>query len=504
MNNKFKLTKVLALGATSAALFVGAAAFTSNPAQAASTTLLKFKHNAYEYNSKGYRKNKKVIKKGAKYYYTKSKKIRGKKYYKLDTKGSVYVKKGNVKVTTIHKTVTLKHNAYQYNSKGKRVKSAGTLKKGDSYFVWGTKKIKGKKYYRVDHNLYIKAANVATAKKAKSNNTQNNDNNSSIVSVTQFSGNSNSSANVGTSQVVNNSGSHSQNSASNAGSTSTKSNTNISSSNTGASQNTGSQTTKPSANTTKPSTSGQSTNTGNTAKPSTGTTTTNKGNSSSSSQKPAQATKTYSENHIQMPAGYIDAVKASNFAVTPETNKIVLAENNQFHSESAADDNMKINYGDLTPAQEKEINAFALRLINEARKAYGSKPWLYTNMSQHVANRVATLYAQDNMGIGTWHDNKALNQVDKEFGINTAELMGGDSIQFTSEEINTMTDLKHAVWTDIEAMLFNTNELEHAKIMLTWNTSDDSKGYTSFGLSISWRANDGEGHKEYSTHFIAY
>lgn len=67
--------------------------------------------------------------------------------------------------------ITLKHNAYQYSSKGKKLNKK-TLKKGKTYSAIGTKKIAGKKYYRISKSSYIKASNVAS-KKSKTSVTKN-------------------------------------------------------------------------------------------------------------------------------------------------------------------------------------------------------------------------------------------------------------------------------------------------------------------------------------------
>lgn len=67
--------------------------------------------------------------------------------------------------------ITLKHNAYQYSAKGKRLKKKKTLKKGHTYTAIGTKKIAGKKYYRLSNKSYIKASNVASKAKKYSKNT---------------------------------------------------------------------------------------------------------------------------------------------------------------------------------------------------------------------------------------------------------------------------------------------------------------------------------------------
>lgn len=58
----------------------------------------------------------------------------------------------------------LYHNAAVYNSKGRRV-HVRTLKKGRRVRIYGSKTIKGKKYYRVGKNKYVKVANFTQPKK---------------------------------------------------------------------------------------------------------------------------------------------------------------------------------------------------------------------------------------------------------------------------------------------------------------------------------------------------
>lgn len=54
----------------------------------------------------------------------------------------------------------LMHNAAVYNSKGKRIKSAGVLKEDKAIPTYGTKKIKGKRYYRIGKDAYVAAGNI--------------------------------------------------------------------------------------------------------------------------------------------------------------------------------------------------------------------------------------------------------------------------------------------------------------------------------------------------------
>ena len=534
VNNKSILTKILALGATSTALLGGALLTNSNTVDASSSiVLLTFRHNAYRYNRNGKRIGSGYITKGSTYYSKGVYKIHGKKYYKLDTKGNVYIKSGNLSTRRLTDQVTLKHNAALYNKNGKRINKP-VLRKGISYFIYGSRYINGKKYYQIGVKEYIKASNASapfsTYGQSSNNDVDNTTNNSNVSNNTATNTNTstttqaNTNTNVGSNTSSNNSSVTNNQSASNNSSSSANNNIQLPN-NSSQSNNTGNQgsTTKPStgnsdSQATKPATGnngGQTTkpNTGNngsqgsTTKPSTGNNggQTTKPNTGNQGQETKPSQPTYSKNYVKLPAGYLAAVKGANWEKTSVPDKLIFkgVEMNNFHSESKADDDMKINSERLTPAQELEINDFALRLINNVRLQNGQRPWYYTQEAQHVANRVAYLYEQDHMGLSTWHDNKALNQVDSEFGIHTAELMGGDNVNYVEDYLHTMTDLKHAVYNDVVAMLFSTVELRHAQIILTYNSIDHPET-TYFGFSVSWQEHNKDGYQEHSDHFIAY
>ena len=570
VNNKSILTKILALGATSTALLGGALLTNSNTVDASSSiVLLTFKHNAYRYNRNGKRIGRGYITKGSTYYSKGAYRIHGKKYHKLDTKGNIYIKDGNLSIRRLTNQVTLKHNAYLYNIHGRRINKQ-KLYKGVSYFIYGSRYIHGKKYYQVGVHEYIKASNASapfsTYGQSSNNyvdnttNSQTNTNtnvgsntssNNSSVTNNQFASNNSSSSANNNIQLPNNSsqgsstgnqGSTTKPSVGNSGSQVTKPNTGSQGSTTKPSVgNSGSQVTKPNTgsqgSTTKPSagnsgsqvTKPNTGNQGSTTKPSAGnsgsqvtkpntgnqgsTTKPSAGNSGSQVTKPntgnqGQETQpsqpTYSKNYVKLPAGYLEAVKNANWEKTSVPDELIRkgVEINNFHSESKADDEMKIDSDNLTPAQDFEINDFALRLINNVRAENGQQPWHYSARAQHVADRVAYLYEQDHMGLSTWHDDKALNEVDREAGIHTAELMGGDNVNYKEDYLNTMTDLKHAVYNDVVSMLFSTVELRHAQIMLTYNSIDNPTTY--FGFSVSWQEHNKDGHQEHSDHFIIY
>lgn len=54
----------------------------------------------------------------------------------------------------------LMHNAYVYDSKGKRIRNVKTLKEDTVIATYGTKTINGKKYYQVGEGQYIAAGNI--------------------------------------------------------------------------------------------------------------------------------------------------------------------------------------------------------------------------------------------------------------------------------------------------------------------------------------------------------
>ena len=545
MSKKISLTQVLALGATSTALLSGAMMMNNNKVEASSSSivLLKFKHNAYRYNKNGKRIGRGYITKGSTYYSKGVYKIHGKKYYKLDTKGNVYIKSGNLSTRRLTDQVTLKHNAYIYNIHGRRI-NRQKLYKGVSYFIYGSRYINGKKYYQIGVKEYIKASNASAPFSTygqSSNNYVDNTTNSqtntntnvgsntssynSSVTNNQFASNNSSSFANNNIQLPNNSsqGSSTGNQGSttkgNNGSQVTKPNTGSQGSTIKPSTgNNGSQVTKPNTgsqgSTTKPSTGNNGSqvtkpNTGSqgsTTKPSVGNngSQVTKPNTGNQGQETQPSQPTYSKNYIKLPAGYLETVKNANWGKTSVPDELIRkgVEINNFHSESKADDEMKIDSDNLTPAQDFEINDFALRLINNVRAENGQQPWHYSARAQHVADRVAYLYEQDHMGLSTWHDNKALNEVDKEAGIHTAELMGGDNVNYKEDYLNTMTDLKRAVYSDVVRMLFSTVELRHAQIMLTYNSIDNPTTY--FGFSVSWQERNKDGRQEHSDHFIAY
>lgn len=89
------------------------------------------------------------------------------------------------------RTYTLKHNAYLYSSRLKRVRSGKKAHveylKGSAIKVYGSRQIKGKLYYRVGKNQYIKASSFFKTKKARNTSAAKAKTNTSATSSSQNS-----------------------------------------------------------------------------------------------------------------------------------------------------------------------------------------------------------------------------------------------------------------------------------------------------------------------------
>ncbi|WP_230578840.1 SLAP domain-containing protein [Lactobacillus crispatus] len=137
----------------------------------------KLTHNAYIYKSNGNRYGKKVLKKGKTVKILGTKKIYGKKYYRIGK--NQYVKVANFakkvsKANAVGGQYYLTHNAYVYNAEGKRIKGTDTLKKNHVFTVVGVKTINGKDYLSLGNGQYVKAANAQSTSAEGANNQVNN------------------------------------------------------------------------------------------------------------------------------------------------------------------------------------------------------------------------------------------------------------------------------------------------------------------------------------------
>ncbi|KJY55905.1 putative S-layer protein [Lactobacillus kullabergensis] len=124
-------------------------------------------HNAYLYDNSTHRANGIILGISSILETIGTETINNRQYYVLVDQGAngkkYYVAAGNVKGTAKQ----LHNNAYIYNQYGKRVRKYGKLKAGKAVRTYGSSvKIRGKKYYIVAKNRFVKAANF-TSHKAK-------------------------------------------------------------------------------------------------------------------------------------------------------------------------------------------------------------------------------------------------------------------------------------------------------------------------------------------------
>ena len=145
-----------------------------NSQEPAKTVRVVLKHNAYLYDNNGHRANGVTLGIGSILETIGTETINNRQYYVLVDQGAngkkYYVAVGNVNGTTKQ----LQHNAYIYNQYGKRVKKYGKPKAGKAIRTFGSfVMIRGKKYYIIAKNRFVKAANFTsdkgstTVKKAK-------------------------------------------------------------------------------------------------------------------------------------------------------------------------------------------------------------------------------------------------------------------------------------------------------------------------------------------------
>ncbi|MBI0033841.1 SLAP domain-containing protein [Lactobacillus sp. M0396] len=125
------------------------------------STNVTLMHNAYLYDDSGKRANKVTLGAGSILSTYGTVTIAGREYYVLvDTHNNnkkYYVAATNGQATK----QKLTHNAYVYNQLGKRVKKTGVYKKGQLLNTFGgVVKIRGKRYFTIAKNRYVKAGNV--------------------------------------------------------------------------------------------------------------------------------------------------------------------------------------------------------------------------------------------------------------------------------------------------------------------------------------------------------
>ena len=132
---------------------------------------VKLMHNAYLYDETGKRANQITLGVGSIVTVYGTQTINGKEYYVLVDQGAKNKKYFVATANVLATRQKLTHNAYIYNQFGKRVKKTGVYKKGQLLNTYGAVvKIRGKRYFTIGKNRFVKAANVKIVTSAKSAN----------------------------------------------------------------------------------------------------------------------------------------------------------------------------------------------------------------------------------------------------------------------------------------------------------------------------------------------
>ena len=158
---------------------------------------------------------------------------------------------------------------------------------------------------------------------------------------------------------------------------------------------------------------------------------------------------------------------------------------------NANDKAISVDANNLTTEQMTELSLFASDLLNQIRERFGTPKTVVTKGMVQVADEVTDGYVADDWGFGKGHDNKAINNVARKYGLPTYE---DDTQQYlenlnsvnSGDEIHTMYDAKKWVYESISDLLFNGWEWMHAQ-NITGVSSVRGATKEYFALDISKR-----------------
>ena len=158
---------------------------------------------------------------------------------------------------------------------------------------------------------------------------------------------------------------------------------------------------------------------------------------------------------------------------------------------NANDKAISVDANNLTTEQMTELSLFASDLLNQIRERFGTPKTVVTKGMVQVADEVTDGYVADDWGFGKGHDNKAINNVARKYGLPTYEddtqnyLENLNSVN-SGDEIHTMYDAKKWVYESISNLLFNGWEWMHAQ-NITGVSSVRGATKEYFALDISKR-----------------
>ena len=149
---------------------------------------------------------------------------------------------------------------------------------------------------------------------------------------------------------------------------------------------------------------------------------------------------------------------------------------------------ISVDANNLTTEQMTELSLFASDLLNQIRERFGTPKTVVTKGMVQVADEVTDGYVADDWGFGKGHDNKAVNNVARKYGLPTYKDDTHQSLENLNssnngDKIHTMDDAKKWVYESISDLLFNGWEWGHARSVTGLISKGASKDYFALGLS---------------------
>ena len=162
---------------------------------------------------------------------------------------------------------------------------------------------------------------------------------------------------------------------------------------------------------------------------------------------------------------------------------------NSFKS-NVNDKAITVDANDLTTEQITELSLYASDLLNQIRERFGTPKTVVTKGMVKVADEVTDGYVADGWEYGKGHDNKAVNNVARKYGLPTYE---DDTHQYienmnsinSGDDIRNMDEAKKWVYTSIVEMMFTDWEWEHAQNLAGLSSAGANKEY--LGVDVSSR-----------------
>ena len=185
--------------------------------------------------------------------------------------------------------------------------------------------------------------------------------------------------------------------------------------------------------------------------------------------------------------GLSNKLKALAFKEYEKFGKITFDKNGEVYrydlvypKESKKDLATKVNINNLDYNTRKELSLFAVDLINQVRKQFGTEDVKVTEDSVRIANEVARKSTEE-----YGHDFKALNEVGKENGVLLGELAG-----FSDDSATTLADIKKRIYDDVLSMLFDDAHAQwgHATSLSGVLPENKNEGYMQY-TGLGFRSN---------------